>query len=211
MTKTFILNLLIEFFKLDFFLKGLRKYSHFGGREGRKDFFLFQTSVILIFLGLQFFLKEFDSSSLSLFYIVFIFPPVISSMVRRLHDVGKSAWVLPMSVLVGGGLFIAGALLLNGNSYTLGLMVIFSFLIMCYPLFLMFFPSQKTSNKFNNQPSHPIKHGILLFAFILIFMTFLYLFGLMMNMVNVLPKEESLTAEEIKEIDALIQKYQETK
>ena len=42
-------------------------------------------------------------------------------------------------------------------------------------------------------------------------MTFLYLFGLMMNMVNVLPKEESLTVEEIKEIDALIQKYQETK
>ncbi|MBO7244144.1 MAG: DUF805 domain-containing protein [Alphaproteobacteria bacterium] len=211
MQKKFILNCLIEFFKLDFFLNGVKKYSHFGGREGRKDFFLFQISNILIFMGLNSVAERFNGHVYLLSYILFMFPPVISSMVRRLHDVGKNGFVLPLSILLGILFFVLGVLFFYGSNVLLGLIAVLSVLILCYPFFLFFKPSVKGENRFDGQKSHPIRHGFMLISFILIFTFFLYLFGMALSSVDVLPQEEALTSEEIKEIDDLIKEQQALK
>lgn len=211
MQKNFMLTFLVELFKLDFFFNGLKKYAHFGGREQRKSFFLFQFSVILIFIGLSAFVERFDGYIYLLYYVAFMFPPVISSMVRRLHDIGKSGFVLPVSVLIGSLLFVCGVLFFNGSDLMVGIIAVLSFLMMLYPIFLFFMPSQKGANKYDNQVSHPIRHGIMLICFISIFMFFVYLLGLLLSQVEVLPQETALTTEEIKEIDNLIKNYEELK
>lgn len=207
MQNNFILNCLIEFFKLDFFLNGLKKYSYFGGRESRKAFFLFQLSVFFIFLGVNVFAERFDKYIYLLSYIIFMFPPVISSMVRRLHDVGKSGFVLPVSLLSGSLFFIIGVLSFNGSDFMVGLITILSFLIMLYPVFLFFKASEPSLNKYDTQKSRPVYHGIMLIFFILIFMFFLYILGSLFSQVEVLQQESPLTVEETKEIDNLIQNY----
>lgn len=204
MSQNFVLKYLIAFFKLDFFFNGLRKYSHFGGREGRKNFFQFQLAAILIFIGLNVILKKFDAYIYLLFYVLFMIPPVISSMVRRLHDVGKSGYVLPFSVLAGIVFFVLGVLFFNVSHFMLGLITILSFLIIIYPLFLFLKPSEKNKNKYDESVSHPIKHFLMLFSFVLIFGFFLYLFGFIMSNIDVLPPESPLTNEEIRQIDSLI-------
>lgn len=211
MQKNFMLNCLVEFFKLDFFLKGLKGYAHFGGRDSRKEFFLFQFSVVLIFIGLRAFAERFDGFIYLIFYILFMFPPVISSMIRRLHDVGKRGLVLPASVLIGSLFFVCGVLFFNVSDFVMGTIAILSFLMMLYPVFLFFMPSKEGVNKYDNQSSHPIRHGMMLVCFISIFMFFIYLFGLFLSQVEVLQQEETLTTEEIKEIDDLIKKYQDLK
>ena len=211
MQNNFILNCLIEFFKLDFFLNGLKKYSYFGGREKRKTFFLFQLSVFFIFLGVNVFAERFDKYIYLLSYIIFMFPPVISSMVRRLHDVGKSGFVLPVSLLSGSLFFIIGLLSFNGSDFMVGLITILSFLIMLYPVFLFFKASELSLNKYDTQKSRPVYHGIMLIFFILIFMFFLYILGSLFSQVEVLQQESPLTVEETKEIDNLIQNYKTKK
>ena len=211
MQNNFILNCLIEFFKLDFFLNGLKKYSYFGGRESRKAFFLFQLSVFFIFLGVKVFAERFDKYIYLLSYIIFMFPPVISSMVRRLHDVGKSGFVLPISLLSGSLFFIIGVLSFNGSDFMVGLITILSFLIMLYPVFLFFKASETSLNKYDTQKSRPVYHGIMLIFFILIFMFFLYILGSLFSQVEVLQQESPLTVEETKEIDNLIQNYKTKK
>lgn len=211
MQNNFILNCLIEFFKLDFFLNGLKKYSYFGGRENRKAFFLFQLSVFFIFLGVKVFAERFDRYIYLLSYIIFMFPPVISSMVRRLHDVGKSGFVLPVSLLSGSLFFIIGVLSFNGSDFMVGLITILSFLIMLYPVFLFFKASVPSLNKYDMQKSRPVYHGIMLIFFILIFMFFLYILGSLFSQVEVLQQESPLTIEETKEIDNLIQNYKTKK
>ncbi len=208
MQKNFMLTFLVELFKLDFFFNGLKKYAHLGGRDGRQSFFLFQFSVILIFVGLSAFVERFDGFIYLLCYILFMFPPVISSMVRRLHDAGKSGLILPGSVLIGSLFFVCGVLFFNVSDFVMGTIAILSFLMMIYPVFLFFMPSQKGVNKYDNQESHPIRHGIMLICFISIFMFFVYLLGLLLSQVEVLPQETALTSEEINEIDDLIKDYQ---
>ena len=212
MRHSFIVQSLVDFFKFDFLFNGLKKYAHLGGCEKRKDFFLFQISCVLILFGFDVMSQRLNYPSLVFLYCFFIFTPVISSMVRRLHDTGHGGRVLPISILLASVVFFVGSVLFYGKSnVALAGVNITSLFIILYPFVLFFMPSKVEDNKYIEKPSHPVKHGIVMVSFLIVFVFFLYVFGMILQHVNVLPEEDALTSEEIMEIDSLIKTHQSSK
>ena len=80
------------------FIKCIRQYSDFNGRARRKEFWMF--SLVQFILGLILFtadvilfvLPNDAFPILTLLYVTFAFFPSLAVAVRRLHDIGKSAW-----------------------------------------------------------------------------------------------------------------------
>lgn len=80
------------------FIKCIRQYSDFNGRARRKEFWMF--SLVQFILGLILFTADvilfvLPSDAfpiLTLLYVTFAFFPSLAVAVRRLHDIGKSAW-----------------------------------------------------------------------------------------------------------------------
>lgn len=92
-----------------------RKYDQFGGRAGRREFWLFApVHVILsivagvvdrmVFGGSSWYESEVISAIYGLFTIV----PTVALCVRRLHDVGRNGWYLPLAALWGPTLVFGG-------------------------------------------------------------------------------------------------------
>ena len=80
------------------FIKCIRQYSDFNGRARRKEFWMFY--LVQFFLGLILFTADvilfvLPSDAfpiLTMLYVTFAFFPSLAVAVRRLHDIGKSAW-----------------------------------------------------------------------------------------------------------------------
>ena len=92
-----------------------RKYDQFGGRAGRREFWLFApVHVILsilagvvdrmLFGGSSWYESEVISAVYGLLTIV----PTVALCVRRLHDIGRSGWYLPLAALWGPTLVFGG-------------------------------------------------------------------------------------------------------
>ena len=86
---------------MKWFLKVLRQYADFSGRARRKEYWFFIlfyyifasiTSILDTFLGLSF--NGFGYGVIYLIFILAMLIPGIAVSVRRLHDVGKSGWML---------------------------------------------------------------------------------------------------------------------
>jgi len=96
---------------MNWYLQVLKKYAVFSGRARRKEYWMFSLFNIL-FAGAAIVIDNLlDLTVLRLpygvFYFVYafaIFIPSLAVSVRRLHDVGKSGWMLFISLipLVGG-------------------------------------------------------------------------------------------------------------
>lgn len=104
---------------MNWYLQVLKKYADFNGRARRKEFWMFVLfnlifSIIAIWLdrllGTEF---DFVSSGygtaysfgwIYTLYILFILIPGLAVSVRRLHDTGKSGWMLLVALIpfVGG-------------------------------------------------------------------------------------------------------------
>ena len=85
-----------------------RKYDQFGGRAGRREFWLFAPvhvvlSIVagvvdrMVFGGSSWY----ESEAISAIYGLFTIVPAVALCVRRLHDVGRSGWYLPLAALWG--------------------------------------------------------------------------------------------------------------
>lgn len=203
-----------EFLKFDFFFNELKRYSCLGGRTKRKDFFLFQLTVVFIFFSLLKICNQIGDISYLIAYIIFIFPPVLSSMIRRLHDVGRSGYVIPFSLVLSALFFFSGIVFFNKDLTEVKLywLTVFCAIVVFYPVYLFCLPSQKTENEYDTKASHPIKHGIMMLIFITIplFLTFAILElveGVKSGKyMDVLDENEPLTSEEEQLIQELIQK-----
>lgn len=86
---------------MNWFFKVLRQYADFSGRARRKEywmFFLFNIifGVIIMLLdrafGITF--KEIGYGPLYMLYTLALFVPGLAVAVRRLHDIGKSGWMV---------------------------------------------------------------------------------------------------------------------
>jgi len=86
---------------MNYYIRGLDKYTEFNGRSTRKEFWYFWLfnwliSFILFFiLGLISFLIGIKTNVLqpvSYLYSLAVFIPTFAVIVRRLHDIGKSGW-----------------------------------------------------------------------------------------------------------------------
>lgn len=85
---------------MNWYLKVIEKYTVFSGRARRKEYWMFTLFNIIFFTVAIIFdyalidAVRWDISLFSYIYILSIFIPWLAVSVRRLHDIGKSAWVL---------------------------------------------------------------------------------------------------------------------
>lgn len=106
---------------MQYYLLALRKYADFSGRSRRKEYWMFVLfnlifSIVLTIIDKMVF-NSGDFGILSGIYTLAIIIPSIAIGVRRLHDIGKSGWML-LIVLIPliGALWLLYLYVLEGNS-----------------------------------------------------------------------------------------------
>lgn len=96
---------------MNWYLAVLKKYADFNGRARRKEYWFFTLfnvlfAIIAVILdhltGLA--IEGFGYGPIYLFYALALFVPGLAVAVRRLHDTGKSGWMILIGLipLVGG-------------------------------------------------------------------------------------------------------------
>jgi uncharacterized membrane protein YhaH (DUF805 family) len=92
------------------YVQVFKKYASFSGRARRVEYWVFTVGnmlVVLTLLGLWQMTSWPLISTILVFYLLGSFIPNLAVMVRRLHDVGQSGWVLLLAAIP-----LLGALLL---------------------------------------------------------------------------------------------------
>lgn len=91
---------------MEWFIKVLRQYSDFDGRARRKEFWMFVLFYILFSACIAFMddmmdtaysEEPFSGGILSTAYALALFIPSLAVSIRRLHDTGKSGWMILLS------------------------------------------------------------------------------------------------------------------
>lgn len=79
----------------------LKKYSVFDGRSNRAEFWNFFWVNLAISILISIFSKMIgnESNFLGMLYSLVVFLPSTALSIRRLHDVGKSGWMLLVSFI----------------------------------------------------------------------------------------------------------------
>jgi len=80
---------------MNWYLDALRRCTQFSGRASREAFWLFilmNSVVTLVFVALEILLEM--SWKIEVIYSLLVFLPMLSLIVRRLHDTQRSAWWL---------------------------------------------------------------------------------------------------------------------
>ena len=85
---------------MDNYIAVLKKYSDFESKSSRKEYWMFVLFNI-IFSSIAMLV----SPKLSMLYSLFIFIPALAVTVRRLHDVGKSGWMIFITFIPLIGVF----------------------------------------------------------------------------------------------------------
>ena len=114
---------------MNYYLKVLKQYADFNGRARRKEYWIYNI-INSIIGGLLFFLDYLlgttidfldlgEGNSLGILYLVyalFVFIPGVAVAVRRLHDVGKSGWMLLIALIpLIGAIWLLVLYLTNSN------------------------------------------------------------------------------------------------
>ena len=91
---------------IGWYLKVLKQYADFSGRSRRKEYWIF-TLFNIIFVILASFIDGVLGLGMPLFYVVYTLAMLVPGLavgVRRLHDVGKSGWMILIALipLIGG-------------------------------------------------------------------------------------------------------------
>lgn len=120
-------------------------YANFNGRARRSEYwyfilfnalFSFALTILDNLLGLQF--GTADSGVLNTIYSLAVFIPSLAVSVRRLHDIGKSGWLL--LIAYGSIIFLAALLLLGSfmNAFDSSpFIIIFALLIIAVAIWLL--------------------------------------------------------------------------
>ena len=102
---------------MNWYLKAFRQYADFQGRARRKEYWmftLFHLIAAIIASGMD---ALMNSYVFYLAYVLVSFIPALAVMVRRLHDIGKSGWMVFVScVPFIGGLWLLALLLGEGDT-----------------------------------------------------------------------------------------------
>ena len=85
---------------MEWYLKVLKQFSDFNGRARRKEYWMFFLINFAISIGIGFIdgilgtTNEIGMGYLGLLYSIAVILPGIAVSIRRLHDIGKSGWML---------------------------------------------------------------------------------------------------------------------
>lgn len=91
---------------MEWYLKVLRQYTDFHGRARRKEYWMFVLFNILFaiaamildnILGIAF--QGIGYGPIYLLYALVVFIPGLAVAVRRLHDIGKSGWMILVALI----------------------------------------------------------------------------------------------------------------
>lgn len=100
---------------MNYYLEVLKKYAVFSGRASRSEYWyfgLFHLIVLVVLSLIDAAVGTYDIQSgygtLSGLYILFTLLPSIAVGVRRLHDIGKSGWMMLINFIpfIGGIWFL---------------------------------------------------------------------------------------------------------
>jgi uncharacterized membrane protein YhaH (DUF805 family) len=97
-----------EYNLVDWFIKCLKNYANFSGRARRKEYWFFILAQIIVLI-IASILDGILFSGPSLFYFVAalgLFIPSLAAGVRRMHDTGRSGWLLLISLIPLLGLIV---------------------------------------------------------------------------------------------------------
>lgn len=138
-----------EYFKLVF-----KKYAQFNGRSTRSEYWYF-----VLFSGIISLVLSIIFEFLSTLFTLLILIPSLSVQVRRLHDVGRSGWLVLVSfiIVISFGFsvtsYISSLLVSPSSPSTLVLVSLLIVLLWSvYMLFLMVSDSQPGANKYGPNP-----------------------------------------------------------
>jgi len=108
---------------MNWYLKVLKQYADFGGRARRKEYWMFALFnviflIVAIILDNVFGLTvgELPYGAFYFLYAIAVFIPGLAVSVRRLHDVGKSGWmILLMLIPLIGAIWIFVLTVIDSN------------------------------------------------------------------------------------------------
>lgn len=90
---------------MNWYVKVMKQYSDFKGRARRKEYWMF-TLFYLIFaivvMALEFAMGMGGEMGVGMLYLIFMLGHLVPSLavsVRRLHDVGKSGWMILIALI----------------------------------------------------------------------------------------------------------------
>jgi uncharacterized membrane protein YhaH (DUF805 family) len=93
---------------MNWYLKVLKQYFDFSGRARRKEywfFVLFHFIFLIVCIFLDVFLDTYSGQGddqIGLFYLIYFLLTIIPSFalsIRRLHDIGKSGWMILINII----------------------------------------------------------------------------------------------------------------
>jgi len=97
---------------MEWMLMPLKRYADFQGRSRRKEYWMFQLGIVLVFValtGLVGILNDVAGETGAmialiplLLFILGILVPALAVTVRRFHDQDKSGWMVLLFLLFGG-------------------------------------------------------------------------------------------------------------
>lgn len=106
---------------MEWYLKVLQQYADFDGRARRTEYWMFTLINVLIsisFSALQFLLDLSIFGMISTIYSLAVIIPSIAVGVRRLHDIGKSGWMMLLGLIpIIGAIWLIVLFASEGNSY----------------------------------------------------------------------------------------------
>lgn len=109
---------------MEWYISVLKNYAVFSGRARRKEywmFFLINNLIGTLAFALELWLHTdlMHLGQLPFVYSIAVFIPGLAVVVRRLHDVGRSAWsLLFLLIPVFGGFAIFFFMMLKGDPHT---------------------------------------------------------------------------------------------
>ncbi|MEK7511677.1 MAG: DUF805 domain-containing protein [Patescibacteria group bacterium] len=103
---------------MNYYLAVLKKYAVFKGRATRSEywFFVLFNFIISIVLGIVAALIGDNFNIIGMLYGLAVLIPGIAVSVRRLHDVGKSGWMLFLSLIPIIGFIWLLVLMVTGSN-----------------------------------------------------------------------------------------------
>ena len=90
---------------MEWYLKALKQYANFSGRARRKEYWmftLFNIIFIIVATVLDNVLGLATEAGIGVFYTLYLLAIIVPSLavaVRRLHDVGKSGWMILVGLI----------------------------------------------------------------------------------------------------------------
>ncbi len=108
---------------MNWYLQVLQKYAEFGGRARRKEYWMFALfniifSIVAMILD-NILGTTMENAAYGLFYILYglaVLIPALAVSVRRLHDVGKSGWMILIALIpIIGGIWLLVLMVTDSN------------------------------------------------------------------------------------------------